>query len=67
MSKRVPVSIQKPDRDFETFFTIPIAIKKLLRKNRGSVFIWKSDPGFSGKTDPRFSCENRIAIEKPRM
>jgi hypothetical protein len=29
------------------------------------IFLFKSNPDFAGKIDPRFSNENRIAIEKP--
>jgi len=61
MSKRVPVSIQKPDRDFETFFTIPIAIKNCCGKiadrfsfgNRILVFPVKPIRDFHVKTGLR--------------
>jgi hypothetical protein len=39
--------------------------QKLIRENHGSIFIFKSDPGFSGKIDPRFNFKNRIVFEKP--
>jgi hypothetical protein len=64
--------ISKPDRDFhlqiDLRFSIAIAImtaiEKPIRINRDPIFIFKPDPDFCTKIDPRFRSQNRIAIEK---
>jgi hypothetical protein len=44
-----------------------IAIENRSGKIRDRFLFFKSDPDFAGKIDPRFSYENRIAIEKPGL